>query len=256
MQHTITSEQGNAVQSLHVDIEICNIQSREQNSETENCDIQPREQNSGTENCDIQPREQNSGTENCDIQPREKNSDTQLQVDVEYTDSGHGKTGNNDLEHMHDDEEQQIQAIDNITKNNFGSEIESGSQGNNSERVKHKSKRLCCIMFLKVTLIAIRYIFRFLIVPLLQLQLFSDYAWYCLLNNVIRNYCETVTNRYFIGLDHSLVIYCVYILLLISLLFSFLISWFPKGIPQVVLLIEPRGIMINTKGKSRSQFKM
>ena len=109
-------------------------------------------------------------------------------------------------------------------------------------------------MFLKVTLIGLRFVFRFLIVPLLQLQLFSDYAWYCLLNNVVRNYCQTETNKYYIGLDHSLVNYCVYILLLIALLFSFLINWFPKGIPQVVLLYKAGRIMINRKGTLKSQF--
>ena len=119
---------------------------------------------------------------------------------------------------------------------------------------KNQSRRWLCFMFLKVTLIVLRFVFRFLIVPLLQLQLFSDYAWYCLLNNVVRNYCHTETNKYHIGLDHSLVNYCVYILLLIALLFSFLINWFPKGIPQVVLLYKARRIMINKKGKLKSQF--
>ena len=117
-----------------------------------------------------------------------------------------------------------------------------------------KSQRWLCFMFLKVTLIGLRFVFRFLIVPLLQLQLFSDYAWYCLLNNVVRNYCQTETSKYYIGLDHSLVNYCVYILLLVALLFSFLINWFPKGIPQVVLLYKAGRIMINKKGKLKSQF--
>ena len=192
--------------------------------------------------------------EDDDIQPVEQNND--IQVDTEHTDSRSGQEEKGNTKHMVDYEEQQIQVIDKITTNNFGSEIESGNQSDDSRKGTHKSKRLCCIMFLKVTLIAVRFIFRFLIVPLLQLQLFSDYAWYCLLNDVIRNYCKTETNKYFIGLDHSLVIYCVYILLLISLLFSFLISWFPKGIPQVVLLIEPRRIMINTKGKLKSRLKL
>ena len=113
---------------------------------------------------------------------------------------------------------------------------------------RNQSQRWLCFMFLKVTLIGLRFVFRFLIVPLLQLQLFSDYAWYCLLNNVVRNYCQTETNKYYIGLDHSLVNYCVYILLLIALLFSFLINWFPKGIPQVVLLYKAGRIIINKKG--------
>ena len=120
-------------------------------------------------------------------------------------------------------------------------------------RNQSQRRRWLCFMFLKVTLIGLRFVFRFLIVPLLQLQLLSDYAWYCLLNDV-RNYCQSETNKYHIGLDHSLVNYCVYILLLIALLFSFLINWFPKGIPQVVLLYKARRIMINKKGKLKSQF--
>ena len=49
--------------------------------------------------------------------------------------------------------------------------------------------------------------------------------------------------------------YCVYILLLIALLFSVLINWFPKGIPQVVLLYKARRIMVNKKGQFKSQFE-
>ena len=115
--------------------------------------------------------------------------------------------------------------------------------------------RWCCFTVLKVSLIAVRFVFRLLIVPLLQLQLLNDYAWYCLLNDVIRNYCETETNKYYIGLDHSMVNYCVYILLLIALLFSFLINWFPKGIPQLVLLYKAGRIMINKKRYFKSQFE-
>ena len=122
-----------------------------------------------------------------------------------------------------------------------------------SQTTRRQSNRWYCFMFLKISLIALRFVFRLLIVPLLQLQLFNDYAWYCLLNNIVRNYCETETNKYYIGLDHSLVNYCVYILLLIALLFSFLINWFPKGIPQVVLLYKAGRIMINKKGQFKSQ---
>ena len=74
-------------------------------------------------------------------------------------------------------------------------------------------------------------------------------------NNIVRDYCETETNKYYIDLDHSLVNYCVYILLLIALLFSFLINWFPKGIPQVVLLYKAGRIMVNKKGQFKSQFE-
>ena len=122
------------------------------------------------------------------------------------------------------------------------------------QTAKTLSRRWYCFMFIKVSLILLRFVFRLLIVPLLQLQLFNDYAWYCLLNNIVRDYCATQTNKYYIGLDHSMVNYCVYILLLIALLFSFLINWLPKGVPQVVLLYKARRIMVNKKGQLKSQF--
>ena len=101
--------------------------------------------------------------------------------------------------------------------------------------VKKQPTRWYCFMFTKIILIMLRFVFRLLIVPLLQLQWFNEYAWNCLMNNVIRNYCETDSTKYYIGLDHSFVLYSVYILLLIALLFSFIINWFPKGIPEVTL---------------------
>ena len=122
------------------------------------------------------------------------------------------------------------------------------------QTAKTQSKRWNCFMTIKVILISLRFLFRFLIVPLLQLQLFNDYAWYCLLNNIVRDYCATQTNKYCINLDHSMVNYCLYILLLVALLFSFLINWLPKGVPQVVLLYKARRIMVNKKGQLKSQF--
>lgn len=58
------------------------------------------------------------------------------------------------------------------------------------------------------------------------------------MNNVIRNYCETEASKYYVGLDHSFILYSVYVLLLIALLFSFVINWFPSGIPEVTLEYE------------------
>ena len=104
-----------------------------------------------------------------------------------------------------------------------------------NKTVKKQPTRWYCFMFTKIILIILRFMFRLLIVPLLQLQWFNEYAWNCLMNNVIRNYCETDSTKYYIGLDHSFVLYSVYILLLIALLFSFIINWFPKGIPEVTL---------------------
>ena len=176
--------------------------------------------------------------------------------------SGQASNGVNNKQDDNNTDSEQIEVINPASSD---SELINPSQGNDdlgqvtkvskqSTEESRKSKKWYCFMFLKISLIALRFVFRLLIVPLLQLQLFNDYAWYCLLNNIIRNYCETETNKYYIGLDHSLVNYCVYILLLIALLFSFLINWFPKGIPQVVLLYKAGRIMINKKGQFKSQF--
>lgn len=93
-------------------------------------------------------------------------------------------------------------------------------------------------MILKPVLISIRSIFRFLIVPLLLLQWLNDYAWNCVTNGWFRSYCSSITNEYYRVLDHSLVVYCVYVILLAAILLSALIRWFPKGIPQVIVQYE------------------
>ena len=116
-----------------------------------------------------------------------------------------------------------------------------------SNQLNEASWRWCRFMAFKVILIVIRYIFRLLIVPLLQLQLLNDYAWNCIMNNIIRNYCADETGSHYISLDHSFVIYSVYILLLIALLISVLIRWFPKGLPQVVLLYKTERLIKRLK---------
>ena len=133
--------------------------------------------------------------------------------------------------------------------------MNENSEEPDSDQQNKVSWRWCRFMTFKVILIVIRYSFRFLIVPLLQLQLLNDYAWNCIMNNVIRSYCKNLTSTHYTGLDHSFVIYSVYILLLIALLISVLIRWFPKGIPQVVLLykaervIRRLRIQINREGQ-------
>ena len=102
-----------------------------------------------------------------------------------------------------------------------------------NQKGRKQPTRWWCYMCSKILLIVLRFMFRLLIVPLLQLQWFNEYAWNCLMNNVIRNYCEAETSQYYIGLDHTFVLYSVYVLLLIALLFSLIINWFPRGIPDV-----------------------
>ena len=98
--------------------------------------------------------------------------------------------------------------------------------------------RQCGFIFFKVTFILIRLGFRLAVIPLFQLHWLDDYAWNCIFNNLLREYCATVRNEYFIGLDHSLVVYVLYVLILLAVLFSIVISWFPRGIPNIILNFE------------------
>ena len=166
----------------------------------------------------------------------------------EQANNEQNNTGQLQAHSEQDTDSEQIRIVNNASDNELLNPSEGPGQitrDNDQEpQTSRRCSRWCCFMILKLSLIAIRFVFRLLIVPLLQLQLLNDYAWYCLLNDVIRNYCETETNKYYIGLDHSMVNYCVYILLLIALLFSFLINWFPKGMPQLVLLYKAGRILI------------
>ena len=96
----------------------------------------------------------------------------------------------------------------------------------------------CCFMFFKIIFISIRFAFRLAIVPLLQLHWLNNYAWTCIFNNLLREYCATVVNEYFIGLDHSLVVYIMYVLLVLAILFTIIIEWFPRGIPNFIMKFE------------------
>ena len=96
----------------------------------------------------------------------------------------------------------------------------------------------CCFMLFKILFISVRFGFRLAIIPLLQLHWLNDYAWNCIFNNLLREYCATITNEYFIGLDHSLVVYAMYVFILSAILFSIIIDWFPRGIPSFILKFE------------------
>lgn len=116
-------------------------------------------------------------------------------------------------------------------------EIACSSASNVRIEIREKSinKKWYLFMCTKIFLILLRFILRLFIVPLLLLQWFNEYAWNCLMNNVIRNYCETEISKYYTVLDHNFLLYSVYVLLLIALLFSYIINWFPKGIPEITL---------------------
>ena len=96
----------------------------------------------------------------------------------------------------------------------------------------------CGFMLLKVIFILMRLGFRLAIIPLFQLHWLDNYAWNCIFNNLLRDYCATIRNEYFIGLDQSLVVHVMYILILLAILFSIIIDWFPRGIPKIILNFE------------------
>ena len=113
----------------------------------------------------------------------------------------------------------------------------------------------CCFMLLKITFITIRFGFRLTIIPLLALHGLNNYAWNCIFNNLIRQYCATITNEYFIGLDHLLVVYAMYIFILVAILFSIIIEWFPRGIPSFILKFERNfnSLTINVEHGKRTE---
>jgi len=113
--------------------------------------------------------------------------------------------------------------------------------------------RYCCFMFLKSFCVLIRFGFRLVIVPLLQLQWLNNYAWSCIFNNILRDYCATITNEYFIGLDHSLVIYVMYVFLLLAILFSIIIDWFPRGTPRITFELNPLKIDVTDSKRMKKQ---
>ena len=96
----------------------------------------------------------------------------------------------------------------------------------------------CGFMFFKVIFILVRLGFRLAIIPLFQLHWLDDYAWNCIFNCYIRDYCKAEGREYFIAVDRSLVVYAMHILILLAILFTVIISWFPRDIPKIVLDFE------------------
>ena len=108
---------------------------------------------------------------------------------------------NNEVSSSNDDDNRMNENCGEPPNSNSSQNNEVSSSNDDDDRV---SWRWCHFMTFKIALIVIRYIFRLLIVPLLQLQLLNDYAWNCIMNNVIRSYCRNLTSTHYAGLDHSL----------------------------------------------------
>jgi len=151
-----------------------------------------------------------------------------------YTKAIESKNNNplqNDVEQPQEDSEQQ----DNVERMQGNEQAQS-----TTEKLYRKSIKWYIFMMCKYSLILLRFVFRLLIVPLLQLQWLNDYAWNCVMDGFLRDYCESITNEYFSSLDHSLVLYSVYVFVLVALLFSVMIAWLPRGTPQISIDYDPK----------------
>ena len=108
-------------------------------------------------------------------------------------------------------------------------------------------KRKCtCAMIIKFILVIIRFMVQISIVPLLIFQWLNHYAWSCVMDG-FRHYCGRITKEYqhHVGIDQSITIYGVYVTILLSVLFTIMIKWLPKGFPRLfdlrVVKCVPRG---------------
>ena len=109
----------------------------------------------------------------------------------------------------------------------------------------------CCFMLCKALLITIRFVFRLVIIPLLALHWLNDYAWNCIFNHFTREYCATITNEYFIGLDRSLVVYGMYVFIMLAVLLTIIVERFPKGMPKFILELDSLTIKVEDGGKKQ-----
>ena len=122
----------------------------------------------------------------------EENNAVQGDNDIESGQASNGEINTGQVNTKQDDNNTDSEQIEVISPANSDSEFINPSQGSDNLRqvtkvnkqsiqepqtTRSQSKRWYCFMFLKISLIALRFVFRLLIVPLLQLQLFNDYAW-------------------------------------------------------------------------------
>ena len=78
--------------------------------------------------------------------------------------------------------------------------------------------------FLYPFLIVIRLFAQLALVPLLLFQVLSTYTWVCVTNDI---YCRTVFNQYQLGLDKAALGFTFYCCLLITILSTAILRWFP-----------------------------
>ena len=78
--------------------------------------------------------------------------------------------------------------------------------------------------FLYPFLVVVRLLAQLALVPLLSFQALGDYSWICVTDDV---YCKSTLNQYRLGLDKAALGFTFYCCLLIAILSSTIIRWFP-----------------------------
>ena len=62
------------------------------------------------------------------------------------------------------------------------------------------------------------------LIPLLILQLLDTHAWICVMHNT---YCDDLRSEYELGLDKTAVAFAFYCCVLVTILASTMLQWFP-----------------------------
>jgi len=78
--------------------------------------------------------------------------------------------------------------------------------------------------FLYPILVALRLLAQLALIPLILFQVLGAYAWICVTDHF---YCASNLNRYRLGLDQAAIAFSFYCSLLIAILSSAVLRWFP-----------------------------
>ena len=73
-------------------------------------------------------------------------------------------------------------------------------------------------------LVIVRFFAQLTLIPVLILQMLNTYAWICLMKD---HYCENEESRYHLGLAQTYLTFTFYIALLIAILSTIMLRWFP-----------------------------
>jgi len=78
--------------------------------------------------------------------------------------------------------------------------------------------------FLYPFLVILRLLAQLALIPLLLLQILGTYSWICITDHY---YCKNVTNQYRLGIDKAAVVFTFYCCILIAVLSTAILPWFP-----------------------------